>query len=154
MVEGFTAGQVCRLANVKFDTLDYWVTHGILEASVTPAAGKGTTRRFGFKDLITARVARELRQSGISLPALRKVADYLHDQQGLEHPLAEARLVVSGDDVLMVHDDQALVSALKQQGQGVMTAAVERATAKRRSPIVWIVDIAAVAQELRQAIAA
>jgi hypothetical protein len=63
----------------------------------------------------------------------------LSKSQGLDHPLAEARLVVAGDDVILARSDEELLSLLKRPGQIYLTA---------------VVNLANIVEELRNAIAA
>lgn len=119
--DGFTPRQVGRLAGVKYDTLDYWATTGFLRPTLVPAAGTGSVRRYSFADVVAARVARDLREQGVSLQALRRVVSELRRLKGLERqPLSAAKLVVCGRDVLVLHSDDELVSALRAPGQAAM----------------------------------
>lgn len=54
------------------------------------------------------------------LQTLRKVVRYLRQFKGLENPLAEARLVVASNDVLLVQSQEELISVLKNPGQVVL----------------------------------
>ena len=139
MTDCFLAGQVARLVGVGYDRLDYWVTSGIVTASITPAAGKGSSRRFSFRDVAAAKLAKELRDGGASLQAIRAAVEYVRREYQIDNPLCETRLVVCGDDVMMVHDDQAMISALKQQGQGAFR---------------WVIDVDKIVEDLRLALAA
>jgi DNA-binding transcriptional MerR regulator len=139
MSDGFMAGWAARLTGLAYHDLDYWARSGFIVPSVAAAAGKGSQRAYSFRDLVALRVARELRDAGISLPALRRVVQYLRESEGLDHPLAEARLVVAGDDVIMSRSDEELLSLLKRPGQTYLTA---------------LVNLANVVEELRSAIAA
>lgn len=100
--------------------LDYWDRTGFIRPSLAPASGRGSARFCSFRDLVRLRVAGELRSAGVSLSALRKVVDRLERELGVEDPLSEARLVVCGDDVLLVKGSEELVSVLKSPGQGVL----------------------------------
>ena len=42
------------------------------------------SRRYTFRDVVALRVAIELREGGVSLQMLRKVADYLRTRDGLD----------------------------------------------------------------------
>lgn len=119
-MQGFTAGEAAKLTGVPYDRLDYWARSGFLRPGVTGAKGKGSKRRYSFRDLVALRTAKELRDLGVPLQTLRKVVGYLRQVKGLEQPLAEARLVVSGNDVLLVQGDQELTSVLRSPAQGVL----------------------------------
>ncbi|MGB9663172.1 MAG: helix-turn-helix domain-containing protein [Moorellaceae bacterium] len=119
-MEGFTAGEAEKLTGVPYDRLDYWARSGFIKPSVAGAKGKGSKRLYSFRDLVALKTAKELRHLGIPLQTLRKVVRYLRQFKGLENPLAEARLVVVGNDVLLVQSPEELISVLKSPGQGVL----------------------------------
>lgn len=91
-----------------------------MRPGVIDAKGKGSRRLYSFRDLVALRTAKELRDMGVPLQTLRKVVGFLRRVKGLENPLAEARLVVSGNDVLFVQNQEELVSLLRTPGQGVL----------------------------------
>jgi DNA-binding transcriptional MerR regulator len=118
--EGFSSPAVVTLSGVKFLTLDYWDRSGFLSPSLQRAHGRGSSRRYSFRDLIAVRTACELRKQGVPLQRLRKVVAYLRTVEKLEHPLAGTRLVVAGDDVLLVRGERQLVSVLRAPGQHLL----------------------------------
>lgn len=69
--------------------------------------------------LVALRVARELRQAGVSTQAVRRVVEFLRRSRGLGNPLAESRLVVVGSDVQLVNGCEELESLLDKPGQAV-----------------------------------
>lgn len=119
-MEGFTAGEAEKLTGVPYNRLDYWARSGFIKPSVAGAKGKGSKRLYSFRDLVALKTAKELRDLGIPLQTLRKVVRHLRQFKGLENPLAEARLVVAGNDVLLVQSPEELISVLKSPGQGVL----------------------------------
>lgn len=119
-MQGFAAGEASKLTGVPYDRLDYWARSGFLRPSITGAKGKGSKRLYSFRDLVALRTARELRDIGVPLQTLRKVVGYLRRIKGLENPLSEVRLVVSGSDILLVEGQEQLVSVLRDPGQGVL----------------------------------
>lgn len=119
-MQGFTAGEAAKLTGVPYDRLDYWARSGFLRPGLVGAKGKGTRRLYSFRDLVALRTAKELRDLGVPLQTLRKVVGYLRRAKGLEQPLAEARLVVNGNDVLLVQGKAELVSLIQSPHQGVL----------------------------------
>jgi len=136
-LQGFTAGEASKLTGVPYDRLDYWARSGFLKPGVTGAKGKGSRRLYSFRDLVALRTAKELREMGVPLQTLRKVVGYLRRVKGLENPLSEARLVVSGSEVLLVNGREELVSLLGVPGQGVLQL---------------VLDLPKVVEELREKI--
>jgi DNA-binding transcriptional MerR regulator len=122
---GFTAKQVVALTGVPYKRLDSWANSGFLIPSIAEADGTGSRRLYSFQDLVTLRTAKILRDTGISLQGLRKVVQFLRDTHGMDQPLAQTRLIVAGDDVLMVQTDGDLMSVLRYPGQHVLRVIVD-----------------------------
>src|SRR5262249_10738191 len=100
---------------------------------------KGARRRYAFADLVAASVARELREAGIPLQAIRKAVKQLQGR-GYQDPLAECYLLADphGKDVLFKSGDTVL-SCVREVGQQVAFALV--------------VDLARISDEMHQAAA-
>jgi DNA-binding transcriptional MerR regulator len=138
LTRSYSAGDVSRCTGLSPQVLHYWSKTGFLEPSITAASGSGSRRAYSFSDLIAARVATRLRSAGVSLQGLRKVVQHLRNW-GVETPLASTYLVAdTNGDVFMVAGDTA-VSMLRAPGQ---------------QSFLFVVDVAGVVEELRQALAA
>jgi DNA-binding transcriptional MerR regulator len=124
-MEGFTAKQVIVLTGVPYKRLDSWANSGFLMPSIAAADGTGSRRLYSFQDLVALRTTKILRDAGISLQGLRKVVQFLRDTHGTGQPLAQTRLIVAGDDVLMVQTDGDLMSVLRHPGQHVLRVVVD-----------------------------
>jgi DNA-binding transcriptional MerR regulator len=116
--ESFSAGEASQLTGVTYRTLDHWARTKFIVPSISEAQGTGTERKYGFNDLVALRVARELRDGGVSTQALRQVVDFLR-RKGLQNPLSESRLVVVGSDVHLLNGCEEIVSLLNKPGQAV-----------------------------------
>ena len=66
------------------------------------------------------------------------MTQFLRDTRKLEQPLVQVRLIVVGDDVLMVQNDGDLMSVLQYPGQHVLRV---------------VVDLGRVVQSLREDVA-
>src|SRR5258707_15864687 len=99
--ESFSAGEASRITGVPYLTLDHWARTKFIVPSIADADGIGTERKYAFNDLLTLRVARELREAGVSTQALRKVVERL---RSLRMSLAESHLMVVGSDIQLVLD--------------------------------------------------
>ena len=118
VTKGFSAGLASRLSEVPYRTLDYWAISGFLPPSCQVARGKGSMRAYTFRDLVQLRVAKRMRDAGISLQGLRKVKKCLQRQFNFKAPFAEAYLVTNGQDVFEVKKDREEVwSLLSAPGQ-------------------------------------
>lgn len=122
---GFTPRQVTHLTGVPYSTLNLWAKNGLVQPSVAPGTGTGNERVYNFSDLVALKVAFELRKAGVTTASLKKVVQFLRENEGLDQPFANARLVVSGRDVLMVKSSNELVSALSKPGQSCLSFVVD-----------------------------
>ena len=122
---GFTPKQVTRLTGVPYSTLNLWAKNGLIPPSVAVGTGSGSERVYSFSDLVALRVAFALRKAGLTTRSLERVVQFVRQNEGIEKPLAEARLVVSGRDVLIVRNDRQLLSALSKPGQSCLSFVVD-----------------------------
>ena len=115
--DSFSTGAAVRITGVSFRNMDYWARTKFIVPSIAEAKGTGTDRRYSFADLLALRVARELREAGISTQSLRRIVDFLRTRKGLTNPLAECHLIVTGSDVQVATSRKKIVSALLKPGQ-------------------------------------
>lgn len=117
MVVGFGAKVVKEITGVSRMQLQHWDRAGIVRPSIRIGAGKGSRREYAFKDLVQLRVARRLREEGISLQKIRKALEYLRKNfPDIKAPLAELRFLTNGVDLFILTDDpNAILDALKGQ---------------------------------------
>ena len=117
MNDGFRGPQVCSIVGITYRQLDYWARTDLLRPSLADAKGSGSQRRYSYQDLVELKVIKQLLDAGISLKAARRAVEYLRTNMG-EH-IGSARLVLSGDNPLLVRDDGQLIDLLRN-GQGVL----------------------------------
>jgi DNA-binding transcriptional MerR regulator len=115
--ESFSTGDAVRITGVSFRNIDYWARTKFIVPSIAEAQGTGTDRRYSFSDLLALRVARELREAGVSTQKLRRVVEFLRTRKGLIQPLAECRLIVTGTDVQVATSPEKIMSVLRTPGQ-------------------------------------
>jgi DNA-binding transcriptional MerR regulator len=115
--DSFSTGDAVRITGVSFRNIDYWARTRFIVPSIEEAKGTGTERKYSFSDLLALRVARELREAGISTQSLRRVVEFLRTRRGLTNPLAECRLIVTGSDVQVATSHERIMSALLRPGQ-------------------------------------
>ncbi len=116
-MESFSTGEAVRITGVSFRNIDYWARTKFIAPSIADARGTGTERRYSFSDLLALRVARELREAGVSTQSLRRVVEFLRTRKGLRNPLAECRLIVTGADVQVATNPEKIMSVLRTPGQ-------------------------------------
>jgi DNA-binding transcriptional MerR regulator len=134
----FSTGDAVRITGVSFRNIDYWARTKFIAPSIAEANGTGTERRYSFSDLLALRVARELREAGISTQSLRRVVDFLRTRRGLTNPLAECHLIVTGADVQVATSPEKIMSVLRTPGQ---------------TSFAFVFDLARTVDEMRQGIA-
>jgi predicted RNase H-like HicB family nuclease len=115
---------VIALAGVTPRQVEHWATSDVVRPSIA-AAGKGTRRGYSFKDLVALRVAKRLKDEGISLQKIRKTLTFLRKNfPGVKEPLAELRFLTDGDTIfVMDRDPQKILDTLKG-GQFVFSLAL------------------------------
>ena len=136
--ESFSTGDAVRITGVSFRNIDYWARTKFIVPSIAEARGTGTARRYSFSDLVALRVARELREAGVSTQKLRRVVEFLRRRKGLTaNPLAECRLIITGTDVHIATSSEEIISVLRMPGQ---------------TAFAFVFDLARTVSEMRQEI--
>lgn len=117
---GYKTQEVTKIIGLTQRQLDYWDRTGFFCPSIAAGSGRGKSRIYSFSDLVQLKIIKNLRSAGVTLQSLRAIAKHFRTIKGLEAPLYESRLVVSGDDVIFVKNNEELMSVLKLPGQGVL----------------------------------
>ena len=68
----FSSVQVAGLAGVTYQTLDRWLTDGVVTCDV-PAEGTGSRRRFTYRDIVFVILARTLKSQDLPISAVRSL---------------------------------------------------------------------------------
>ncbi len=89
-VRAFSADKVRRLTELTGRRLQYWDERHFLSPSLSGRRGRGRRRLYDFRDLVSLRVASQLRNEGVSLQEIRRTVAHLRTLD-YEHPLAELR---------------------------------------------------------------
>jgi DNA-binding transcriptional MerR regulator len=90
VLRAFTSEKACQLTQLTKRQLQYWDEQNFLSPSLSGKAGRGRRRLYNFQDLVSLRVAADLRRAGISLQLIRRVVTHLRELD-YEHPLREVR---------------------------------------------------------------
>jgi DNA-binding transcriptional MerR regulator len=115
--DSFSTGDAVRITGVSFRNIDYWARTKFIVPSIADAKGTGTERIYSFSDLLALRVARELREAGVSTQSLRRVVEFLRTRKSVTNPLAACHLIVTGSDVQVATSPDKIMSALRKPGQ-------------------------------------
>jgi DNA-binding transcriptional MerR regulator len=120
---GYRGPTACKAAGITYRQLDYWARTGLVEPAVRGAAGSGSQRLYGFRDILVLKVVKRLLDTGVSLQQIRTAVDHLRER-GVED-LAQITLMSDGASVYECTSADEVID-LVQGGQGVFGIAVGR----------------------------
>ncbi|MCL4503018.1 MAG: MerR family transcriptional regulator [Deltaproteobacteria bacterium] len=116
---------VLALTGLTGRQMDHWATTGVVRPSVRPAAGKGSRREYSFQDLVALKVAKRLKDEGITLQKIRKALAWLRKNfLDMGQPLAELRFVTDGVNLFVLARDPAKILDVLRGGQFVFSLAL------------------------------
>jgi len=116
----FTAAAARRIVGVSQRKLDYWDERGLVIPSIRKADGKGSDRRYSFRDLVKLSVVKRLRDAGLSLGKIDAAIKILRRRRGGD-PLADQCLITDGKTVHVMTDDPSALEDVLRKGQLVFT---------------------------------
>ena len=119
MAQHYSGKKAAEIVGISYRQLDYWARTDLVRPSVADAAGSGSRRQYGYRDLLELKVVKSMLDAGIKLESVRAAFDYLREQLGED--VASAQLVIGGGKAILVRDDQELLDVIKS-GQLVMTS--------------------------------
>ena len=68
---GYRGAIAARAAGISYRQLDYWARTELVEPTVRGAAGSGSQRLYGFRDILVLKLVKRLLDTGISLQQIR-----------------------------------------------------------------------------------
>jgi len=126
MTNSFSSKTVSRIIGIPTRVIDYWDRTNFIKPSISEASGYGSVRLYSFTDLIQFRVAKFLRDRGLSLQKIRKSLNYLRKHlPEVEKPLAQLRFLTDGETIfVLTNKDKEIIDTLKK-GQYILAIAIE-----------------------------
>jgi len=118
---GYRGPVACAAAGITYRQLDYWARTGLVTPSVRDAAGSGSQRLYGFRDILILRIVKRLIDTGVSLPNIRAAVAHLENQSGSD--LASLTIMSDGASIYECRSADEVVD-LVRGGQGVFGIAV------------------------------
>lgn len=118
---GYRGPVACSAAGITYRQLDYWARTGLVTPTVRDAAGSGSQRLYGFRDILILRIVKRLIDTGVSLPNIRAAVDHLADRAGED--LASLTIMSDGASIYECRSADEVVD-LVRGGQGVFGIAV------------------------------
>ncbi|MDN4595807.1 MerR family transcriptional regulator [Leifsonia virtsii] len=120
-VNGYRGAVAARAAGISYRQLDYWARTGLVEPTVRGAAGSGSQRLYGFRDILVLKLVKRLLDTGISLQQIRTAVNQLRES-GV-NDLAQTTLMSDGASVYLCTSNDEVID-LVSRGQGVFGIAV------------------------------
>ena len=126
MSNSFNSKMVSKIIGIPLRVIDYWDRANFIKPSVNEASGYGSMRLYSFTDLIHFKVAKFLRDQGLSLQKIRKSLNFLRKHlPEIEKPLAQLRFLTDGGTIfVLTNKDRKIIDTLKK-GQYVLSIAIE-----------------------------
>lgn len=118
---GYRGATACSAAGISYRQLDYWARTGLVEPSVRTATGSGTSRLYGFRDILVLKIVKRLLDAGVSLQNIRTAVNHLRSRGVTE--LESITLMSDGASIYECASADEIVDLL-QGGQGVFGIAV------------------------------
>lgn len=150
MINSFNSKTVSKIIGIPMRVIDYWDRTAFIKPSISEASGYGSVRLYSFTDLIQFRVAKFLRDQGLSLQKIRKSLNFLRKHlPEVEQPLVELRFLTDGEAIfVLTNKDKEIIDTLKK-GQYVLAIAIEKLinelkgrTSKMATDRTYLVNVA------------
>ncbi len=124
-MNSFNSKTVSRILGIPLRVIDYWDRTNFIKPSVNEASGYGSMRLYSFTDLIQFKVAKFLRDQGLSLQKIRKSLNFLRKHlPEIEKPLAQLRFLTDGETIfVLTNKNREIIDTLKK-GQYVLSIAI------------------------------
>ena len=134
---GFKGATAARAAGISYRQLDYWARTGLVEPTVRGAAGSGSQRLYGFRDILVLKLVKRLLDTGISLQQIRTAVAQLHEA-GVRD-LSQTTLMSDGASVYLCTSNDEVID-LVSRGQGVFGIAVGKVLREVETSLVDMDD--------------
>jgi len=150
LINSFNSKTVSKIIGIPMRVIDYWDRTAFIKPSISEASGYGSVRLYSFTDLIQFRVAKFLRDQGLSLQKIRKSLNFLRKHlPEVEQPLVELRFLTDGEAIfVLTNKDKEIIDTLKK-GQYVLAVAIEKLinelkgrTSKMATDRTYLVNVA------------
>ena len=137
---GYRGAVAARAAGISYRQLDYWARTELVEPTVRGAAGSGSQRLYGFRDILVLKLVKLLLDTGISLQQIRIAVNQLRES-GI-NDLAQTTLMSDGASVYLCTSNDEVID-LVSRGQGVFGIAVGKVLREVETSLVELDSVAA-----------
>ncbi|HLG29235.1 MAG TPA: MerR family transcriptional regulator [Candidatus Brocadiales bacterium] len=123
----FNTKMVCNVVGITIRQVNYWDKTGIIKPSITQASGSGSRRLYSFVDLIQFKVAKSLKDAGMTLQKIRKSLKWLGAHYpDIKHPLATLKFLTDGEGIFLVASNKKQIIDTLNNGQIILSIALGR----------------------------
>lgn len=120
---GYRGPVAAGVVGITYRQLDYWARTELVVPTVRPAGGSGTSRLYGFRDILELKIVKRLLDTGVSLQQIRTAVEHLRRRGTTD--LSQVTLMSDGASVYECTSADEVIDLL-QGGQGVFGIAVGR----------------------------
>jgi DNA-binding transcriptional MerR regulator len=135
---GYRGAIAARAAGISYRQLDYWARTELVAPTVRGAAGSGSQRLYGFRDILVLKLVKRLLDTGISLQQIRVAVNQLREA-GI-NDLAQITLMSDGASVYLCTSNDEVID-LVSRGQGVFGIAVGKVLREVESSLIEIESV-------------
>ena len=120
---GYRGATACVAAGITYRQLDYWARTNLVEPSIQGAAGSGSQRLYGFRDILVLKIVKRLLDTGVSLQNIRTAVEHLRGRGVAD--LEKMVLMSDGASIFECSSADDIIDLL-QGGQGVFGIAISK----------------------------
>ena len=113
---GFSGTKAAHIVGISYRQLDYWARTSLVLPTVRPATGSGTSRLYGFRDILELKIVKRLLDTGVSLQQIRTAVEHLRARGTTD--LTQVTLMSDGVSVYECTSPDEVIDLLAG-GQGV-----------------------------------
>jgi DNA-binding transcriptional MerR regulator len=135
---GYRGAIAARAAGISYRQLDYWARTQLVEPTVRGAAGSGSQRLYGFRDILVLKLVKRLLDTGISLQQIRTAVNQL--REACVSDLSQTTLMSDGASVYLCTTNDEVID-LVNRGQGVFGIAVGKVLREVETSLVELDSI-------------
>lgn len=121
----YSSKTASKLIGISQRVIDYWDHADFIKPSINEASGYGSVRLYSFSDLIQFKVAKSLRDKGLSLQKIRKSLNFLRKHlPEVEKPLAQLRFLTDAETIFVLTAKNREIVDTLRRGQCVFSIAI------------------------------
>ena len=120
---GYRGPVAAGVVGITYRQLDYWARTSLVLPTVRAATGSGTSRLYGFRDILELKIVKRLLDTGVSLQQIRTAVEHLRSRGTTD--LTQVTLMSDGVSVYECTSPDEVIDLLAG-GQGVFGIAIGR----------------------------